>query len=76
MWEDLRNLLDENVKECWRCGLDLKNVEMKGKSDPEIKCPRCGFIVEVNSSKNRLLTLIFAIGILAGMLGFIVRSIL
>jgi len=74
IFESLREYLEGNVAECMRCGQLLTDVPVKYKASPEIECPRCGLIVSLDSRKNRLINLIFACAILAGILGVIVGT--
>jgi len=76
IFESLDEYLRGKINECFRCGLDLSHVEVKYRTNPELKCPRCGLIVEVASTSNRLKTLAISMSILAGMLAFIVGTVI
>jgi len=70
------NDMRKEIKRCPRCGWDIQTTKIVGKSYAELECPICGLIIETNSRKNRLIGYVFMVGILAGMVGFIVGQIL
>ena len=68
--------IQEEIKRCPKCGWDIQRTKIVGKSYAELECPICSLIIETNSRKNRLIGYVFMVGILAGMVGFIVGQIL
>lgn len=70
MFEELNEYL-EKVQTCLRCGQDLKDAPVKYKTNPERKCPRCGLIIELSTTRNRLKMLVISASVLFGILGFL-----
>jgi len=70
------NDIRKKIKRCPKCGWDIQTKKIVGQSYPELECSICGLIIETTSRKNRLINGIFAVGILAGMVGYIIGTII